>query len=172
MSSLSRYLKERAETITRMHLDPDAYRADLDAEGLTEQEAVVTRTLSIPEKRDIVREALDSLTGDEITTFGDLAKLVGSKGAQGVTSIVLSELVDPISASRVFSAPKGGLYSAADTPGGFASHFPEYQTVQKPRSKALEQTGVMFQQVGDSIVLTDPQRVTAESLATRLRYLN
>ena len=109
--------------------------------------------------------------GDEMTTFGTLARLVGSRGAQGVTSIVLTSLIDPVAASRVFSAPTGGLYIAGDTTGSFASHDPAYQNDPRPRSRALSHTDIQSQQAGDSLILIDPRYVDERALAKRLTYL-
>lgn len=171
MSVVRNFINSRSEAITEYHLDLESFRDSLKELGMTKEELSVTNSLNIPAKREIVKEALSQLKGDEITTFGALSKLVGSRGAQGVTSIVLSPLIDPVAASRVFSAPKGGVYVAGDTVGGFASHDHAYQDIVKPRSQALSHTDIQFQQVGESVILNNPRFMDEHALAERLTYL-
>lgn len=171
MPVVGNFINARRDAITAFHLDHNSFIASLKEfdEDMTEQSAV--STLSIPAKREIIKEALCRLKKDEITTFGALAKLIGSRGAQGVTSIVLSPLIDPVSASRVFSAPKGGVYIAGDTTGSFASHDPAYQEILRPRSKAMNHTEIQFQQVGNSVIVDNPRYMDERALAERLTYL-
>lgn len=171
MSNLAKFIDARSKLISDRHLNPDLYSLALKESGLPLDELKITKLLCIPHKRDIVKEALSSLVGDEITTFGALARLVGSRGAQGVTSIVTSALIDPVSASRVFSAPRDETFSAGDTLNTFASHDPDYQDVPRPRSQALRHTDIQFQQAAKSVFLVDPRYVDEQTLANRLTYL-
>lgn len=171
MTVVGKFLEGRRNAITELHLNYDSFIESLKEFDEDLNELSVVEALNIPAKREIVKEALRRLKKDEITTFGALAKLIGSRGAQGVTSIVLSPLIDPVSASRVFSAPKNGAYTAGDTVGSFASHDPSYQDILKPRSKAMNHTGIQFHQAGDSIIVNNPRYMDERALAERLTYL-
>ena len=166
MKSIDAFIASRSRLITQILRDPDTFKEDLESKGLQGNEAEIRKSLNIPATRDIIFEALATLSGDEITTYGNLAKLVGGRAAQGVASIVVSDYIGPIAASRVFHAPKDGAFIAKTDPGNFKSSFGYLDRIE-----ALVETDIKYIVHGDALLLTDFTFVDVDQLSERINYL-